>query len=114
MGALICAVAGHDCFDVYESTKSCLFSLACAAFWVGILNSVQEICKERTILKREYAGGMGLGAYLTSKVLVLGALCVLQSAMLTGVFVAFEGVPKYTLINGPLELFVTASRWRPS
>lgn len=107
LGALICAVAGHDCFDVYESTKSCLFSLACASFWVGILNSVQEICKERTILKREYAGGMGLGAYLTSKVLVLGALCVLQSAMLTGVFVAFEGVPKYTLMNGPLELFIT-------
>ena len=107
LALLICVVAGKGCFDVYESTKSCLFSLACASFWVGILNSVQEICKERTIVKREYAGGMGLGAYLTSKVVVQGALCCLQSAMLTGVFVAIEGVPKYTLINGPLELYVT-------
>lgn len=107
LALLICVVAGKGCFDVYESTKSCLFSLACASFWVGILNSVQEICKERTIVKREYAGGMSLGAYLTSKVAVQGTLCCLQSAMLTGVFVAIEGVPKYTLINGPLELYVT-------
>lgn len=107
LAMLICMVAGDDCFTVYEGTKSCLFALSCAAFWIGILDSIQEICKERVILKREYAGGLKLGAYVLSKVLVLGALCVVQSVLLTGVFCAFEGVPSDALWNPMAELFFT-------
>ena len=109
LAALICFVAGSDCFVICENTKSCLFALSCAAFWVGILNSIQEICKERTILKREYAGGLKISAYIASKVLVLGVLCIVQSAMLTGVFCAMNGLPRTDplLVNGGFELFVT-------
>lgn len=109
LAALICMVAGDDCFSVYEGTKSCLFALSCAAFWVGILNSIQEICKERAILKREYAGGLNLAAYILSKLVVLGALCSLQSLLLVGVFCVFEGVPNEALWNAPLELLITVT-----
>ncbi len=107
LAMLICMVAGDDCFTVYEGTKSCLFALSCAAFWVGILDSIQEICKERVILQREYAGGLRLGAYVLSKALVLGVLCVVQSVLLAGVFCAFEGIPCDTLWNPAAELFIT-------
>lgn len=107
LGALICMVAGDGTFEVYEPTKSCLFSLACAAFWIGILNSIQEVCKERTILKREYAGGVKLLAYLESKVIVLGLFCVLQAALLAGTFMLIKGVPKYELLNPAFEIFNT-------
>ena len=109
LGALICLVAGSDCFVICENTKSCLFALSCAAFWVGILDSIQEVCKERTILRREYAGGMKLSSYLLSKVLVLGVLCVIQSAMLTLVFCALSGLPdtEPLVFNSGFELFVT-------
>ena len=109
LAALICLVAGSDCFVICENTESCLFALSCAAFWVGILDSIQEICKERTILKREHAGGMRLSSYLLSKVLVLGFLCIVQSAMLTGVFCAMSGLPQADplFVNTGVELFVT-------
>lgn len=108
LAALICLVAGNDCFSVFENTQSCLFALSCAAFWVGILDSIQEICKERTIFMREYAGGMRVSAYVMSKVLVLGALCAFQAFTLTLVFCLLEGAPAKSLIWAPFELFVSS------
>ncbi len=107
LAALICLVAGKGCFTEYESTKSCLFALSCAAFWVGILDSIQEICKERDIFEREYAGGMRIGAYVLSKCAVLGGLCMVQALLLTVAFCAFESMPAKALVFVPLELFVT-------
>ena len=107
LSLLICLVAGDGCFVEHEGTKSFLFALSCAAFWVGILDSIQEICKERDILTREYAGGMSLPAYVLSKVVVLGLLCVVQAFLLTGVFVLIEGAPATSLLFAPLELYVT-------
>ena len=86
LAAVISFVASGNCFAIYEKGKSCLFALSCAAFWVGIFNSIQEVCKERDIFLREYGGGVRLGAYVASKVVVLGLLCVLQAAMLCAVF----------------------------
>lgn len=104
---LISFVAGSGCFEVFEDTKSCLFALSCAAFWVGIFDSVQEICKERDIFKREYEGGVSLGAYLASKVVVLGGLCLVQSLSLVLVFCVMVGAPERALISGPFELFAS-------
>ena len=108
LAAFIGLVTGPDCFVVYEGTKSCLFSLSCAAFWMGILNAIQEICKERTILRREFEGGMRLSAYILSKVSVLSLLCLVQSVLLVAVFVLFVGrVPEKDLVSAPLELFLS-------
>ncbi len=107
LGALISFVAGSDCFKVFEDTKSCLFALSCAAFWVGILNAIQEICKERAIAHRDYNGGVRIGAYLQSKVLVLGLVSLIQSFLLTFTFCAITGLPSHQLFNSPLEFFLT-------
>lgn len=107
LAALISFVAGGDCFVVFEDTQSCLFALSCAAFWIGILDSVQEICKERAILRREYEGGIRLSAYLVSKLSVLGLLCLIQSLLLVNVFMLSTGVPQHSLLWSPFELVVT-------
>ena len=111
LAALICLVAGRDCFVIFERTKSCLFSLSCAAFWVGILDSIQEICKERHIVRREYGGGLKISAYVTSKLLVLGTLCIIQSLEICGTFIAVQGpstLPHSTvLLPAAVELYVT-------
>ena len=86
LAAVIALVASTDCFSVYEPGKSCLFALSCAAFWLGIFDSIQEVCKERDIFLREYDGGVRSGSYVASKVVVLGGLCILQSFLLCGVF----------------------------
>lgn len=95
-------------FVQYEMTKSLLFALACSAFWIGMLNAIQEICKERVILRREYMTGLRLDAYLLSKIVVLGVLCLLQACLLTGVFCALVGVPDSGVWLPPVaELLVT-------
>lgn len=108
LAALISLVADGNQFEQYEMTKSLLFALSCSAFWIGMLNSIQEICKERTVLKREYMTGLSLSAYVLSKAVVLGILCLVQSVLLVGVFAAMVGLPEEGLILPPvLELFVS-------
>ena len=108
LAVLISFVADGKQFDQYEMTKSLLFALSCSAFWVGMLNAIQEICKERTIMKREYMTGLSLSAYVYSKIIVLGILCLIQSVLITGVFSVMVGLPEEgILINPFLELLTT-------
>ncbi len=108
LAVLISFVADGEQFGQYEMTKSLLFALSCSAFWVGMLNAIQEICKERTIMKREYMTGLSLSAYICSKIIVLGILCLIQSVMITGVFNVMVGLPEKGIIMHPfLELLVT-------
>ena len=108
LAVLISFVADGKQFEQYEMTKSLLFALSCSAFWVGMLNAIQEICKERTITKREYMTGLSLSAYVISKIIVLGVLCLVQSALITGVFSAMVGLPEEGVMMNPvIELFIT-------
>lgn len=108
LALLISLVADDNAFSQYEMTKSVLFALSCSAFWIGILNSIQEVCKERTIFKREYMTGLGIPAYIISKMLVLGILCFVQSILLIVVFWVRIGVPEEGLLFSPLsEMFLT-------
>lgn len=67
IAALLYVVADKDIFKIYESTKSMLFALSCSGIWIGLFNSIQEICKERTIVKREYMANLRLPGYVMSK-----------------------------------------------
>ncbi len=108
LALLISLVADDNQFKQYEMTKSLLFALSCSAFWVGMLNAIQEICKERSIMKREYMTGLSLSSYILSKILVLGVLCLIQSLLIIGVFSVSVGLPDGGLFAPPfLELFIT-------
>lgn len=113
LAILISFVADGKQFEQYEMTKSLLFALSCSAFWVGMLNAIQEICKERNIMKREYMTGLSLSAYVASKIYVLGKLCLIQSVLITGVFSAVVGLPEEGVLLSPflellLNTFITA------
>lgn len=108
LALLISLVADGQQFEQYEMTKSLLFALSCSAFWVGMLNAIQEVCKERSITKREYMTGLSLTAYISSKILVLGILCLIQSVLIVSVFAATVGLPEEGLLtNAYLELLIT-------
>ena len=105
---LISLVKDGNQFEYYGTTKSLLFALSCSAFWVGILNAIQEVCKERNILRREYMTGLHLGPYILSKFLILGGMCLVQSFLLSGVFALLVGMPEEGLLfPAYLELFLT-------
>lgn len=66
-----------------ESTIA--FILVLSAIWFGTLNSAREVVKELPVYLRERSVNLGIGPYLTSKLLPLALLCLLQCLMLLGI-----------------------------
>jgi ABC-type multidrug transport system ATPase subunit len=93
--------------DSYDA-KTVLFMLSTVAVWFGIINAAREISKETAVLRRERLAGLGVGAYVLSKVLVLSLLVAVQSAatiLVLGSDVRFPAMG--VLMDGRAELFVT-------
>ena len=109
LAVLISFVANGKQFEQYEMSKSLLFALSCSAFWVGMLNAIQEICKERTVMKREYMTGLSLSSYISSKIFVLGGLCLVQSLLITGVFSLMVGLPEKGVVTAPFVEILTTT-----
>jgi ABC-type multidrug transport system ATPase subunit len=66
-----------------------LFLAVLVMVWIGSLNSIREVIKERAILSRESALGVRVIAYIASKLAVLFSLVVLQTLLYAGVLLAF-------------------------
>ncbi len=109
IGLLLVLVSDDDAFKIYESTKSMMFALSCAAIWIGVFNSIQEICKERSILKREYMAGLKLSVYMASKVIVQAIIAFVQTILLTGTFLLFVKTQEPGIIfdKAAVEIMIT-------
>lgn len=92
-------VSGDDVFVTLEATKSTLFTIVCVSIWIGLFNSIQEICQERTILKREYMSDLKLISYITSKFTVQALLCLLQTTVFIIVCSFFINFPEKGLVT---------------
>ncbi len=75
-----------------------LLILAVGACFAGAANSVRELIKERVIYERERATGLSRSAYLMSKVIVLGAITVLQGLMVGAIGFYSREIPEEGLI----------------
>ena len=84
-----------------------LFVFTCAALWVGLSASLQEIVKETAIYFRERLVNLGLGAYLGSKAIVLGMLALVQSLLITGTILFCFKSPEPELIAWSFGLGIT-------
>lgn len=109
IGFLLYIVSDDDIFDVYESTKSMLFALSCSGIWMGLFNSIQEICKERVIIKREYMANLKLPIYILSKFIIQSLLGMIQSLLLVSVFLITVGKSRNGIFfeSFYLEMFLT-------
>lgn len=85
-----------------------LFVFTCAAIWVGLSSSLQEIVKEAAIYLRERLVNLGLIPYLGSKVLILGGLALLQTLLITGVIIIGFKSPEPTLISWQFGAAITS------
>jgi ABC-type multidrug transport system ATPase subunit/pSer/pThr/pTyr-binding forkhead associated (FHA) protein len=68
--------------DVAGPTATTMFLLGVAAIWFGCSNAAREIVAEVAIYRRERMVGLGIPSYVASKLVVLGALCAFQCAVL--------------------------------
>ena len=84
-----------------------LFVFTCAAIWVGLATSLQEIVKESAIYLRERLVNLGLFAYLGSKVFILSGLAVLQTILMVGVILIAFKDPEPSLISWTVGVSIT-------
>ena len=82
---IICLVTSKDMFKEYQATRNGAFALVCACIWIGIFNSIQSICKERAIIKREHRSGLHISSYIVSHMLFEMALCAAESLIVTAI-----------------------------
>lgn len=67
---------------------------------MGIAASIRELVKERPVYQRERAIGLSISAYLTSKLLVLGVITVVQTAIFTLLSVIGRKPPEAAVLLG--------------
>ncbi len=79
MGILICLATERNSFLNSQSATMIGAAFTMAAMWLGLFNTVQEIVKERDILKKEYMSGLNYGSYIISKIVVISILCLYQA-----------------------------------
>ncbi len=85
MAALIAGLVGmvihKRMFINMEGTLMGAFALVCVCIWNGCFNSIQVICRERDVIKREHRSGMHISSYIFSHMLYQLLLCVLQTGI---------------------------------
>jgi ABC-type multidrug transport system permease subunit len=86
-----------------QNAEEVLLMLTICACLSGAASSVRELVKERAIYVRERAAGLSSGAYLFSKLIVLGVISIVQSALLVLIGLFGQTMPsKGALLGVPL------------
>jgi ABC-type multidrug transport system ATPase subunit len=83
-----------------KNASTVLLILVVCACLSGTASSIWELVKERSIYIRERAAGLSSGAYLWSKLVVLGVISVVQSAILVFIGLVGERMPAHGAIPG--------------
>lgn len=83
MATLIAGLVGFVIRDRFfysmEGTLVSALSLACVCIWNGCFNSIQVICRERDVIKREHRAGLHMSSYILAHMLYQAMLCLIQT-----------------------------------
>ena len=85
MAALIAGLVGMvirtRLFITMEGTLMGAFALVMVCIWNGCFNSIQVICRERDVIKREHRSGMHISSYICSHMIYQALLCLMQTGV---------------------------------
>ena len=84
-----------------------LFVFTCAALWVGLSSSLQEIVKETAIYFRERLVNLGLFDFIVSNLFILSVLALLQTILISSVILLLFQSPEPEFISWILGLSIT-------
>lgn len=110
IAGLVSLVAGANMFKTMEGTVMGALALACVCIWNGFFNSIQVVCRERDIVKREHRSGMHISSYIAAHIIYQALLCIMQAAItiivcsVTGMAFPREGM---ILPNFKFEMGIT-------
>lgn len=106
---IVVFVVGGKMFKTYDATKSGFFAMISAAIWTGLFNSIQTICKERSIIKYEHRTGLHMSSYIFSHVIYQAVICFAQALIMTIICFIFIKFPEeyHVFLPAFLEYFIT-------
>ncbi len=107
---IISTVTSSEMFNDYKDTRNGAFALVCACIWIGIFNSIQSICKERDIIKREHRSGLHILSYITAHMIFEFVLCFIESIIITLIVCVknFDNLPDGgVFLPSGIELFIS-------
>lgn len=88
ISALVGMVVQPNMFLTMEGTLFGAFALSCVSIWNGCFNSIQVVCRERGIVKREHRSGMHISSYVFAHMIYQAFLCLCQSVLI--VYVCYQ------------------------
>jgi len=88
IAALVALVIRNKMFLNMEGTLIGSFALTCVGLWNGCFNSIQSVCRERGIIKREHRSGMHITSYVAAHMIYQLLLCLLQTIVTVYVLLA--------------------------
>ncbi len=107
---LISLVTSEDMFVSFKDTKNGSFAIICACIWVGLFNSIQSVCRERAIIKREHRSGLRISAYISAQVIFELAQCGAE-ALIVAAALLLKNIrhlpPSGLILGAPLDMFLT-------
>ena len=114
IAGLVSFVVGANLFKTQEGTLIGTFALACICIWNGFFNSIQVICRERAIVKREHRAGMHISSYITAHMIYQAFLCLCQTVITIAVcrmtkvtFPAEKLITPWAIVDIAITLFLT-------
>jgi len=75
---IVAYVVGTNMFVNMEGTLIGALAFVCVCIWNGLFNSIQVVCRERDIIKREHRTGMHISSYIVAHMIYQAFLCVMQ------------------------------------
>lgn len=85
MSALIAGLVGmvvrKRLFLSMEGTLIGSFAMVCVCIWNGCFNSIQVICRERDVVKREHRSGMHISSYIAAHMIYQALICLMQTGV---------------------------------
>ncbi|MBQ2095677.1 MAG: ABC transporter permease, partial [Firmicutes bacterium] len=113
IAALVTFAVGGSLFHTQEGTASACFAIVCVCVWNGFFNSIQSVCRERPVIKREHRSGLHITSYVAAHMIYQMAMCILETAILlficleSGIDFPSEGlITPYFLLDFGISLFL--------
>lgn len=101
VAGVVCLVAGKRMFISVEGTTMGSLALTCICIWNGFFNSVQSVCRERSIVKREHRNGMHIASYIFAHMIYQALICIAQT-IITLLVCTYGGMkfPEESIMTG--------------
>ena len=113
IAGLVTMVVRRNYFITMEGTLTGALALTCLSIWNGCFNSIQVICREREILKREHRSGLHITSYVAAHMIYQAFLCLMQTIITllvcarTGIQFPKEGLfTKWLIVDLGITIFL--------